>query len=367
MAYDISRKLAENGHSVVVYTSDILDENTRTDSQYRKVDGVDVFYFRNLSLCAARKKLYFTPSLILAVKNNIKSFDIVHIHGNRTTQSPILHYFLKKNSVPYVVQAHGGLPSASGDRWKQMYDLFFGYALLKDASKVIALTQTEVQQYLSMGVLKEKIEIVPNGIDLSEYIVLPPKGSFKRKFNIPEDKKIVLYLGRIHKTKGIDFLLRAYAYLTNGIGFNDSMLVIAGPDDGYLAEAKSLAISLGVFDSALFTGFISNKDKLEALVDANVFVTPSFYGFPMTFLEACATGTPIITTNLGDRLEWIDGNVGYVTPPTHHHLARAIHAIISNDELYERFSRNCRKTVQSKFSSERTVGNLGQMYEKVAK
>jgi len=254
VAYDISKNLVRHGHSVVVYTSDIKDETTRVDSPFERVDGVDIFYFKNLSLYAAKRKMFVTPSLISAVKNNIKSFDIVHIHGNRTTQSPILHYFLKKNSVPYIVQAHGGLPSTSGHGLKWMYDLFLGYKLLKDASKVIALTQIEAQQYLKMGVSKERIEIIPNGIDLLEYSDLPYKGSFKKKFKIQDGKKIILYLGRLHKTKGISFLLNAYAHFVENFGGNHVELVIAGPDDGYLGEARQLATSLKVGDKIMFTG-----------------------------------------------------------------------------------------------------------------
>lgn len=365
MAYDVSRKLVECGHSVTVYTSDILDENTRVDGFYRNVEGVNVYYFRNLSLHAANRKMYLTPSLISAVKDNAKSFDVVHIHGNRTTQSPILHYFLKKNSVPYVVQAHGGLPSMSGHRLKRLYDLFFGYPLLKDASKVIALSQTEAQHYLSMGVPKEKIETIPNGIDLSEYDNLPPKGSFKKKFGLDKNEKIVLYLGRIHKTKGIDLLVKAYAYLTKKMDCKDAVLVIAGPDDGYLNEAKSIARSLGVSNSILFTGFISKEDKLKALVDAEVFVTPSFYGFPITFLEACAAGTPIVTANLGDTLEWINGKVGYVTEPTPNDLAKAMYAIISDEKIRRFFSENCVKTVREEFSIDKIVSRLEKVYQEV--
>jgi len=180
-----------------------------------------------------------------------------------------------------------------------------------------------------------------------------------------EGKKVILYLGRVHKSKEVDFLVRAYACLIRDMGCNDAMLMIAGPDDGYLREVRSLAGSLGVSDSVLFTGFISSEDKLGALVDADVFVTPSFYGFPMTFLEACATGTPIITTNLGDTLGWIDGNVGYVTLPTHYELAKAIYAIISDNELHRKFSRNCRKIVKSEFSSEKIVDRLEQIYREV--
>ena len=145
----------------------------------------------------------------------------------------------------------------------------------------------------------------------------------------------------------------------------DAVLVVAGPDDGYLNEAKALANSLGVYNSTVFTGFINSEDKLGALVDADVFVTPSFYGFPMTFLEACAVGTPIVTTSLGDTLEWIDGKVGYVTQPTHHDLAKAIYRIISDDKLRRKFSRNCIKVARSDFSLEKVVERLEKVYEEV--
>jgi glycosyltransferase involved in cell wall biosynthesis len=218
-----------------------------------------------------------------------------------------------------------------------------------------------------MGVPEEKIAIIPNGIDLSEYAELPPKGSFKKKFNIPEDRKIILYLGRIHRTKGIDFLIRAYAILKNKMNFKDAVLVIAGPDDGYLNEAKALANRLGILNSTVLTGFISSEYKLSALVDADVFVTPSFYGFPMAFLEACAVGTSIVTTSLGDTLEWVDGNVGYVAQPTPSDLAEAIYRIISDDELRKKFSRNCIEIVKSEFSIERVVEMLENVYEEALK
>ena len=100
---------------------------------------------------------------------------------------------------------------------------------------------------------EKKIEIISNGIDLSEYGDLPPKGCFKKKFNLSEDRKIILYLGRIHKIKGIDFLIKAFAHLINEMNFRDAVLVIAGPDDGYLNETKFLAQDLGILNSILFT------------------------------------------------------------------------------------------------------------------
>jgi glycosyltransferase involved in cell wall biosynthesis len=303
--------------------------------------------------------------MVEAVKHNIRKFDVVHVHSWQQFTDVIVHHYASRYSVPYFMQVHGSLSRVGRKFRKLLYDSTLGYRVLNKASKVIALNKVEAEQYRSMGVPAEKIAIIPNGIDLSEYAELPPKGSFKKKFNISEDKKIILYLGRIHKTKGIDLLIKAYAYLKNEMKYSDAVLVIVGPDDGYLSDAKVLANSLGLYGSVMFTGFISSEDKLMALVDAEVFVTPLFYGFPMTFIEACVAGTPIVTTCLGDTLEWIDGNVGYVVQPTFRDLAEAIYRIVSDDELRRRFSKNCIEIVKSEFLIERVVKKLMKFYEEV--
>jgi glycosyltransferase involved in cell wall biosynthesis len=313
-----------------------------------------------------KMKLFITPKMVLSARKDVKMFNIIHIHEYTTFQNIIIHHYARKYGVPYILQPHGSLPRIGAwRRLKWFYDVLFGYRLLRDATKVVALSQMEAEQYKRMGVPEEKIAIIPNGIDLSEYAALPPKGAFKRKFGIPEEKKIILYLGRIHKIKGIDFLIKAYAHLINDMHYKDALLVIAGPDDGYLNEAKALANSLGVYNSVMFTGFISSEDKLMALVDAEVFITPSFYGFPITFLEACAVGIPIVTTNLGDRLEWIDGKVGYVSKPTPPDLAEVLYRIISDNGLHRKFSRNCIEIVRSEFSIEKVVERLEKVYEEV--
>jgi glycosyltransferase involved in cell wall biosynthesis len=370
VAYQISRELIKRGHEVVVYTTNAKDFGSKLETDSSNIiEGMRVHRFRNLSLTLVKKlKLFITPQLALFARKEVKKFDIIHLHEYRTFQNIVIHHYARRYDVSYVLQAHGSLPRAySWQKLKWLYDELFGYKLLRDVSKVIALTQVEAEQYKRMGVPEEKIAIIPNGIDLSEYAELPPKGSFRKKFNIPEDRKIILYLGRIHRTKGIDFLIRAYAILKNKMNFKDAVLVIAGPDDGYLNEAKALANRLGILNSTVLTGFISSEYKLSALVDADVFVTPSFYGFPMAFLEACAVGTSIVTTSLGDTLEWVDGNVGYVAQPTPSDLAEAIYRIISDDELRKKFSRNCIEIVKSEFSIERVVEMLENVYEEALK
>jgi glycosyltransferase involved in cell wall biosynthesis len=363
VAYDVSRELVKRGHEVTVYTSD-QNGGSRINGRDKELDGIQVHYFRNVSAITVRKmKLSITPEMIPSIRSSVQGFDVVHIHEYRTFQSIVAHYYARKCSVPYVLQAHGALLRIG--KWRKVkwiYDLFFGHNLLKDASKVIALSSMEAKQYRSMGVLEEKIEIIPNGIDLSEYADLPPKGSFRKKFGIDSGKRIILYLGRIDKTKGIDLLMKAYSQLVDSMKLGETMLVIAGPDDGYLNDVKSSANSLGISDSVLFTGFLNAKDKLKALVDTDVFVTPSFYGFPITFLEASAIGVPIVTTS--DELNWIHNNTGYVIEKSPFALAKAISNILRDEQTRERFKTNSNSIIKN-FDISAIVSRIENTYEAV--
>lgn len=371
VVFNVTKELARRGHEVSVYTSDMLDlhGNNSLSAGHLDVNGVNVYYLHSVW---RSKTFIFTPSIFSLLLRNLESFDVIHIHDCRSFQGISTYLFARMKHVPYVFQPHGSyLPlenvsDFSGRKIaKLVLDESVSNRILRDASKIIALSDVEAEKYRLGGVPDEKIAVIPNGIDLVDYMHLPPKGSFKKKFNIQQDNKIILYLGRIHKSKGLDFLINAYVHMIKTMKNNNTTLVIAGPDDGYLAEAKSLVNSSGTSDSIIFTGFIDNEDRLEALVDSSLFVTPSFYGFPMTFLEACAVGTPIITTTLGDKLEWMNGNVGYVTPPTCNEVAKAAHRIISDVELAEKFSRNCKKFVGSIFSLRKVVNQLEQVYKEV--
>jgi len=343
VVFDIGRELVKRGHEVVVFTSDAKDLESRLNVESDEVEGVKIYYFRSLSMSLAKKsKLFITPKLSKKMKSDLKSFDIIHTHEYRTYQNIIVHKFAKKNGVPYILQAHGALPRIGREARKWLYDFLFGRRILKGASKVIALSRVEAEQYKDMSVPEDKIEIIPNGIDLSEYANLPPKGSFKKKFNIDDDKKIVLYLGRIHESKGLEFLAEAFSVIAKRL--ENVRLVVAGPDDGYAAIFSRLISDLGIEEKVLLTGFVEERDKLAALVDSDVFVTPRFYGFPVTFLEACVAGCPIVTTS--KDLDWIQSNVGYVTEETPVAFSKAIIKILRNEQIREEFRANCVDTVR---------------------
>jgi glycosyltransferase involved in cell wall biosynthesis len=368
VAYNVSKMLVKRGHEVVVCTTDAKDFGSRIEESLGDIDdGLEVHRFKNVSLTLVKKfKLFVTPKLASFLKRDLKRFDVIHLHEYISFQNIVTYHYARKSGVPYVLQAHGSLPRI-GNWWrlKWICDLFFGHRLLRDASKVIALSEVEAQQYRSMGVPDEKIAVIPNGVDLSEYAVLPHRGSFKRKFGIKEEEKIVLYLGRIHKGKGIDFLINSFAYLFKNNPKN-VRLVVVGPDDGYLNEARCLVNSLGLDEKVLFTGMLSENDKIAAYVDSSVCTYLSMSEpFGLVSLEAAACGTPVIVS-IGTPMSRIvyGGEFGFsVDYGDVAELANMMNKLICDDDLREEMGRKSRDFVFKNFSWNNIIVKIEKVYE----
>jgi glycosyltransferase involved in cell wall biosynthesis len=358
VAFDVGRELTKRGHEVVVYTSDAKDLNNRLGT-HNEIEGIDVHYFRNLSMFLVKQsKLFITPSMFETMASELKSFDIVHVHEYTTYQNIIVHKLAKKYDVPYVLQAHGSLPKKGRQARKWLFNVFFGSSLLRDASRVIALSDTEAEQYKIAGVPTEKIVTVPNGIDLSQYSILPPKGSFKKKFDIKDDERMLLYLGRIHESKGLDIL--AYAFRNVLKKLPNLRLVVVGPDDGYLSTFSSLISDLSIDKQVTLTGFVKQEDKLAALNESEVFVTPCFSGFPITFLEAILMSCPIITTST--ELNWIHNNVGCVVKRSSVDIAYAIVKILQDSCFSNFLRRNCKSVIEN-YDISKTTSKFEELYQ----
>jgi len=289
---NLSKQLFKMGHEVTILTTD-FDFDADYENAIRD-EGIEIIPFHsklNLGL------FLYTPSIKSWAKKNISRFDIVHMHNFRSYQNNIIHRYAKKNNIHYILQAHGSvLPFFSKIRLKKMYDLMWGSNILRDASKVIALTKAEEEQYVKMGVTPDRIEIIPNGIDLTVLNNLPDRGAFRKKYKIKNDEKLVLFLGRIHERKGIDFLIKSFSKLNNKV--KDVRLAIVGPNDGYQNEAEKLITILNLDENVKLIGFVNEKDKLGAYVDADVLVYPAvFEVFGLVPFEAIMCGTPVIVTD----------------------------------------------------------------------
>jgi glycosyltransferase involved in cell wall biosynthesis len=369
VVYEVSKELAKRGHEVVVYTTDIKDLTSRLDIESPHFqDDLEIHYFKNFSIKLVRNmKLFFTPELFS--KPSTGSFDIMHIHEYRTLQDICAHYISKKHSIPYVFQAHGSLPiMMDKKKLKRIYDLLFGYTLLKDASKVIALTPMEFQDYRNMNVPEEKIAVIPDGLNPKLFKELPSSFIFRRTFNIPDKSMIILFMGRVHKIKGLHYLIHAYAKLVKEI--DNVILVVCGSNDGYMAEAKRLIASYQIIEKTRFVGLVQGMTKLSAYSAASVVVCPSLYGaFDLVPIETAFSGKPLIASNsktYGLAKLIAEGNFGLlVNPSNSDELKNALFTLLKNQDMAAKLGSNGRVFATNNLTIERMVDKLEKLYREV--
>jgi glycosyltransferase involved in cell wall biosynthesis len=298
------------------------------------------------------------------LQTEIKNFDIIHIHEARSFQHVIVWQITLKRGVPYVVQAHGNLSSHFGGFPRRIYDEIFGKKVIRSASKVIAVSKVEALDYMKFGVNEEKIEFIPNPIDIDEFSNHHTRGTFREKYNIDPDSKVILFMGRIHPIKGIDILLYAFAKMIKDSKVN-ATLVVAGPDDGFLKKCIGIVKTYNI-NNVIFPGQLDDMERIDAYVDADVVVLPSRYEtFSMTVLEAYACGKPVIASNVGGLRDLvIDKETGILVEPGNvNELSRALLVSLSEDNI-AKWGLRAREFVKQ-FSVEKVVDKLEQIYVNV--
>jgi glycosyltransferase involved in cell wall biosynthesis len=222
--------------------------------------------------------------------------DLLHVHG-LWMYSSIASQRWAKSTHPYVVTPHGMLDpwAVNNSRWKKrLAGALFEDRHLRGAACLHALNLEEAQAFRAYG-LKNPICVIPNGVDLplSGY-----HGSASWRPRLPQEAKVLFYIGRLHPKKGLDILLRAWAARAAQAKSSRWHLVIAGWDQaGHEQELRALAAAEGLADSVHFVGPQFGEAKSASFQSADAFVLPSLSeGLPMTVLEAWSHGLPVLMT-----------------------------------------------------------------------
>jgi len=154
----------------------------------------------------------------------------------------------------------------------------------------------------------KKVWVIPNGVDLNKFRVMARQEA-RQQLGLDEDKRYLLYVGRLVAVKGLDLLLDAFAQLTQK--WRDVELLLIG--DGAEREAlKHQATALGIRDKVHFVGAQPHERVVLWMNAGDVFCLPSHKeGLPTVLLEALACGTPIVATSVGGIPEIVaEGQVG---------------------------------------------------------
>jgi len=368
--YEITKGLAKMGHEVTVYTTDRGENRVDTKKNSPvEVDGVQVYYFKNISNHLAMRSKIITPYYApLVARKKIENFDIIHIHGYRNFLSAIVAYYARKYDVSYVVQPRGSAQKMAKSLPKTTFDLLFGYKILRRAARILLSSKNEYS--LSKPILEmvenneDGFSYMPNGINIDDfYDSEAHEKNFRRSYNVDQDQKIILYLGRISERKGIDLLIKSLRGLIEKR--RKLKLIITGPRNDYELKLKNNVKKLKLEKHTIFTGPLYNSDKIEAYNAADVFVLPSKdkqESFGNVVLEASACGTPCVATDVCGVTEWMDNLIK--VDSNEKSIVKGIEKALSKEEL----GKKAREEVYEKFKWKSIIENeLIPIYEEIIK
>ena len=212
------------------------------------------------------------------------------------------------------------------------------------------LTALEEKEYRDLGLPVRRALVVPNGLDTDSL----PAGhaqEFRRRFSIPEEKDIVLFLSRVSWKKGLDTLVESFAGLANDLP--DTVLLIAGGDDeGYRAKVEAMIEAAGIRDRVIFTGELNGEMRSSAYAAASVFVLPSYAeNFGIVVAEAMHFGVPVIVTPEVGIAPQVDRHeAGFVVKKDPLQVKFALFKLLTNKGLRREMGERGRRVVDYEFS-----------------
>jgi len=252
----------------------------------------------------------------------IQSIDLLHIQEIWSYPQWSASRVARRFDVPYLITPRGVLEPWKIRRKvclkfirKTAYLGLVGKTMLRNARCLHALTLDETDGFRKIG-YDGPVTIVPNGITPDDFSHLPGREEAEMRWPDLKGRRVILFLSRLSKEKGLDRFLPALADIAKRKVYKDVLLVLAGPDlDGYGKTVKVLIDKHALTERVLLTGMVTGRSKAELLSRADIYALPSHSeGFSMSLLENMASGTPVLITEGCNFPEVEQSNAGLCIP-----------------------------------------------------
>ena len=385
VAYNLAKSLQQEGHEFFIITT----TNNKTEEEELEHEGLKVF--KVYSNYHERWRFWlslYNPRTVRKVGSIIKKIrpDIVHAHNIHVVLSyyclkiakkyakavfltahdaMLVHYgkvFPKKNNCAYKINTIDQIKEAR-KRYNPLLRPSINY-FLKYADKIFTISNSLKELLESNGI--KNTETIYNGIDIKEWKTEPENVSkFKNKYGL-QNKKIILFGGRLSSAKGGEVILKAIKKISEELG--GVVLLVVGKEDGYAEKMKKFIKDNNISDNVVFTGWLDGNQMKTAIFSSDACVVPSIYFDPFNLfnIEAGAARKPVVGTCFGGTREIIlDEKTGYVVDPNNTELmAEKIIDLLKNPDKAKKFGEAGFQRVKEKFSLDKQVKETMKWYYK---
>ncbi|NMA92955.1 MAG: glycosyltransferase family 4 protein [Firmicutes bacterium] len=292
-------------------------------------------------------------------------FDLIHAHDWLVAYAGKgLKHIYRRPLIATIHATEYGRNNGLHNR-EQGYISGIEWWLTYEAWRVICCSQfmrEELEQIFSLP--GDKIEVIVNGIRPSAFRVEKKDPAFRGRYAAAEEK-LLFFIGRLVREKGVQFLLEALPTIREQVP--GTRLVVAGRGP-YEEELYRLASHLGLEEAVTFTGYIDEESRNQLYAGADVAVFPSLYEpFGLVALEAMATGVPVVVGNCGGFMETVEHGVNglRVEPGRADDLSRQVSRILLDPEYGARLSARAMNDIEGRYSWEAVGRKTEQVYQEV--
>lgn len=361
-AYYLAFNMAKRGHEISVFTTSVDSKDS-----IEKHENLTIYrYATNFRIADSNISfgIFLKP-----INHNI---DIVHEHFD-TPHGPFAGLrYVKRKKVPLVITYHGDWVENYGGVIRRVgvafHNKFLVDKVLSYARVIISPSEYFINESRFLGKYRDKIVVIPNGINLEEFNIPYTKEECRKKLGLPIEGEMIFFIGDLLPYKGPDILVKAMRRIVEDVP--DTELIFAGK--GMMRnELEKLSKKLGIEKNIKFEGFVEESLKPFYYRAADIFCLPSTAStesFGIVNLEAMACGIPIVASKIGGVPDVVkDGENGLlVHPGDSEALADAIIYLLENEEVREKMGRNGRGKVED-YSWGGIAEETKKVYEKVIK
>jgi glycosyltransferase involved in cell wall biosynthesis len=362
VVYEQSKRLLQRNFEPTVVTSRI-----DTPKRYA-LDGINVECYQSLNTGFRLGIPYPIPTIgsFGTFLTAVKSSKIVHAHGHPYLTSLIAGKLAKRYSKPFVLTQHNTFIEYDNafDEVERINDLAVGKETLKQADRIITVSNASKDYVLSLGAKPNKITVLHNGVDLARFRPLPGKREeMRKKLGIPLNATVSITVRRLVYKNGIDTLIESANIAVKKNPKIVFLVVGKGPDQN---SVQTRINQLGIENNFKLAGFVTDENLPFYYNAADFFVLPSKSGegLPLVALEAMACGLPVTATDVGGISEILNQKFGKLVPPSQPDLLAEAVLDLSMADLASRRSE-LRAMIEERYSWDKNVDSLVQIYEEL--
>ena len=323
VSYDISKRLAERGHSIYVVTMKYGNLSVDED-----IDGMHVHRVKCLRkrafVCHPWEQFTYIFSAIIYANIFLKNHKIDVIHAHFIIPTGVVAWYIKKRyGINYILTAHGSdVVGHNNKRFGFLYKLIMSpwKKIVKDSMYTVALSdhlKKLICKNMASQYAENRVKVIHNGLDTSIYYAT-------------KKEKIILLMGRIQETKGMQDVLNCMSPELLG----DWRIKIVG-DGPYRSELEKAVSNNHLEKNVDFCGWIEAKspEQLEILAKAAVFISASHVeNCPMTPVEAYCSGCKVVLSDIPGHREVLGNKAIYFSLENKSALLSIVHDVIAEFE-----------------------------------